>query len=70
MTSPGLRPAASAGEPSIGAMITRWQVGPNVLQSLALPAASTDPISAPMPSNVPEMSLIVPWKSSGLRYDE
>jgi hypothetical protein len=67
MTSPGRSPAFSAGEPSSGAMITRWQSGPNVAQSLVLPPASTEPISAPMPSNEPEMSLSVPVKSSGLR---
>ena len=60
MTSPALRPAASVGEPSIGATITMWQVGPNVAQSLVLPASSTAPISAPIPSNWPEMSLSVP----------
>jgi hypothetical protein len=69
-TSPGFRPAFSAGEPSSGAMITRWQSGPNGLQSLVLPAESTAPISAPMPSNVPEMESMVPRKSYGLRYEE
>src|SRR5215212_6780314 len=68
--SPALRPAASAGEPASGVMITRWQSGPNVAQSAALPAASTAPISAPIPSKVPEMSLIVPSKSTGSRNDE
>jgi hypothetical protein len=69
-TSPGRSPAACAGEPSIGAMITRRHSGPSVAQSLVCPALSTVPISAPMPSNWPEM----PWsefrKSSGLRYEE
>ena len=54
----------------MGAMITRWQSGPKVAQSAAFPATSTAPISAPMPSNVPEMSSSVSVKSSGLRYEE
>ena len=49
--SPGLAPGCSAGEPSMGAMITRWQSGPNVAQSLAsFPAASTEPILGADPS--------------------
>ena len=48
-------------------MMTRKQVGPYVAQSLVLPFASTEPISAPIPSNVPEMSSIVEVNASGLR---
>ena len=58
MTSPGFSPAASAGEPSMGVTTTRKQSGPKGVQSVVLPAASTVPISAPMPSNWPEMSFL------------
>jgi hypothetical protein len=70
MTSPGLSPAFSAGEPSMGATMTSRQSGPKVEQSTVAPLPSTVPISAPIPSNWPSIPWSVARKSSGERYVE
>ena len=70
MTSPGFRPAFSAGEPAIGATTASRQSAAIVVHEEVLPAASTVPMVAPMPSNSPEMSRSVCLNSSGVRYME
>ena len=70
MTSPGRRPALSAGESVIGATTTSRQSGASVVHDAVLPLASTVPIVAPMPSNSPEMSWRVARNSSDVRYAE
>ena len=50
--------------------MTRRQSAPNSAQSLVSPAALTVPISAPIPSNSPEMSWSVDRNSSDERYVE
>ena len=70
MMSPATSPAASAGEPGIGATTTRRQSAASVVQVEVAPAASTVPIVAPIPSNSPEIERRLSLNSSLVRYSE
>ncbi len=70
MTSPVLRPARRAGEPSIGATTTSRQAGPIVSQAWTSASVGLVVTSAPMPENSPPIDSRARWSSSGLMYDE
>ena len=70
ITSPGRRPAFSAGEPVSGRTIASRQPSPSVAQVVVSPAPSTVPIVAPIPSNWPAMPWSEALNSSEVMYRE
>src|SRR5437868_15535202 len=69
-TSPGCRPALSAGDPEIGLTTTRTQLSESVAQAdrLAGSLRFLTAISAPIPLNFPDSEPNACWKSRGDMY--